>query len=342
MALSGIETFSLDFARAFGEPACRGKLRFVPEDFQVFEHLTLDQDNAGEHLYVQIQKCNQNTRWLAAQIAGQLQIPESAVAYSGLKDRRAVTTQWFSIHLPGRKTRSDERLLQSLDLEQSDIRKFHRQAKKLRRGMHQGNGFKLRVRDMQGDRGSLEKGLRKIESGVPNYFGEQRFGIEGQNLIHADKLLRRSRIRGGGRNGIYLSAARAYLFNQILSERVKRNCWAGPLPEEDVGKTDKNLSTERNSDKQIPYPNGALWGRGRAPVNPLVSQFEHEVVNPWGEWLEGLEHCGLQQERRALVLRPQKFSYRWLENDLELNFDLPAGSYATALLRELMITEVVR
>ena len=335
--------FSLDFPRAYGEPVCAAQVRAEPEDFQVDELMNLDFDGSGEHLCILVRKRNQNTRWLAAEMAAQLELPESAIGYCGLKDRRAVTSQWFSLHLPehsgsGRETASqtvqnrrrpnDKRVVQGLHLDECDILSSQRHGKKLRRGMHAGNRFKLRLKNVQGDRTAIQQRLEQIDEGVPNYFGEQRFGIDGQNLVEADKLLRKTRVRGGGRNGIYLSSARSYLFNQILAARIEQDCWASALPGQLVP-----AATE--STEQV--PSGALWGRGRARVDAEVLRFENEVLSPWADWLKSLEHCGLGQERRALVLKPQQFNSQWEEDDLVLNFELPVGAYATALLRELLI-----
>lgn len=349
-AKTSTPVFKLDFARAYGDPVCSALVRATPEDFQVDERMTQDFDGSGEHLCVLIRKRNQNTRWLAAQIAEQLQLPEFAVGYCGLKDRRAVTTQWFSIHLPeqgaagrtspdGQKV-SDKRLLQGLHLDQCQILTAQRHGKKLRRGMHSGNRFKLRLRDVAGDRVAVDRRLEDIASGVPNYFGEQRFGIDGQNLVQADTLLRKPRVRGGGRNGIYLSAARSYLFNTILAARVEQDCWAGPLLEEDLPEAPVSEAGASDPASKTQRPDGALWGRGRAPVPPEVARFEKQALLDWGDWLSSLEHCGLRQERRDLVLVPQNFDYHWQGEDLVLNFDLPVGAYATALLRELLIARV--
>ena len=301
--------------------------------------MALDFDGSGEHLCLLIRKRNQNTRWLAAEIASRLDLPESAVGYCGLKDRRAVTTQWFSIHLPNHSSATpytsehashhqatqDKRVLQKLHFDECEILASHRHRKKLRRGMHAGNRFKLRLKQVVGDRGAIQQRLEQIAQRVPNYFGEQRFGIDGQNLVHADKLLRKTRVRGGGRNGIYLSAARSYLFNQILAARVAQHCWTTLLPGQNPD-LDRNINLD-----------GALWGRGRASVPAQVERFESEVLATWADWLTSLEHCGLSQQRRALVLEAQNFEALWEGGDLVLNFELPVGAYATALLRELVV-----
>ena len=339
----------LNFPRAYGEAVCTALVRAEPEDFQVDEIMALDFDGSGEHLCLLIRKRNQNTRWLATEIASRLDLPESAVGYCGLKDRRAVTTQWFSIHLPNHgsatpytsehashhQATQDKRVLQKLHFDECEILASHRHGKKLRRGMHAGNRFKLRLKQVVGDRGAIQLRLEQIAQRVPNYFGEQRFGIDGQNLVHADKLLRKTRVRGGGRNGIYLSAARSYLFNQILAARVTQHCWATLLPGQNP-----DLSFGIDPGKATPaetFPDGALWGRGRASVPAQVERFESDVLATWADWLTSLEHCGLSQQRRALVLEAQNFENRWEGGDLVLNFELPVGAYATALLRELVV-----
>ena len=303
--------------------------------------------NSGEHLYVHIRKRNQNTRWVAAEIARQLELPEVAIGFCGLKDRRAVTTQWFSLHLPEHHRpvregslsvvsnnsksnafpQQDKQILQRLHLEECEILTHQRGSKKLRRGMHIGNRFKLRLRKVEGKRAAIQQRLEQIVLGVPNYFGEQRFGIGGQNLVHADALLRRPRIRGGGRQGLYLSAARSYLFNQILAARIKAKCWTSPLAVENINQSAAQADVS---------PDGALWGRGRSTAHSALVDFESSVLSPWSAWLHGLEHCGLTQERRGLILKPENFQSQWQTNDLVLTFELPVGTYATAVLRELL------
>lgn len=303
--------FDLAVPRALGRPACRGVLRAAPEDFQVDELLPEDFSftGAGEHLCLHLRKRGENTRWVAGQLAAAAGVAEQAVGFCGMKDRRALTSQWFSVPLaPGAPVN-----LAALDAEVLDRRR-HRA--KLRRGDHAGNRFRITLRALSGDPAAVEERLRVIAAGVPNYFGAQRFGIAGNNLVAAARLLGRPRIRGGGRNGIYLSAARSWLFNQVLAERVTDATWNRTLEGEDS-------------------PDGPLWGRGRPLAGAVVAALEARVLAPWSAWCHGLEHAGLHQQRRSLVLVPGGLAWHWQGPDLVLEFRLGKGEFATALLAEL-------
>src|SRR5690606_20282324 len=163
---------------------------------------------------------------------------------------------------------------------------------------------------------AVEERLRAIAAGVPNYFGAQRFGIAGNNLVAAARLLARPRIRGGGRNGIYLSAARSWLFNLVLAERVADGTWNRALAAAEA-------------------PGGPLGGRGRSPAGAAVAALEARVLAPWSSWCHALEHAGLRQQRRPLVLVPRALAWRWQGADLVLEFRLGKGEFATAVLAEL-------
>lgn len=314
--------FSLDFARACGEPVGSALFRVHPEDFRVDELLEVEASTLGEHLWLQVRKRDHNTRWVARWLARATGVEESAIGFCGMKDRRALATQWFSVPL----RMGVEQLLSTLAMSGSpdcEILQAQCQRRKLRRGMHGGNRFEICLRGVSGDRAAFDQRLGEIATGVPNYFGEQRFGIAGNNLREADLRLGRVRWSGRGRDGIYLSAARAYLFNLVLGERVRARQWRRPLPGEAVSE-------------------GPLWGRGRGLAPPAVAELECRVLAPWGRWRDSLEHTGLCQERRPLVVLPEDLHWHWQGDDLMLAFALPTGSYATAVLRELATLRVPR
>jgi tRNA pseudouridine13 synthase len=204
-----------------------------------------------------------------------------------------------------------------------------------------GNQFRITLREVTADRAALIERLERIaEIGVPNYFGEQRFGHDGQNLNAALRLRDernnrkpRGRNRGrapqrGGKQGIYLSAARSYLFNHVLSQRVADKTWREVLP------GDVRADPEQQT---VKLPTGPLWGRGRLATQEDTAALEQRVLEPHQPYCDLLEHKGLVQERRALVLKPVEFAWTFPDsNSLELSFQLPAGTFATAVLRELI------
>lgn len=321
--------YSLDFPYAHGEPLGLASFRVEPEDFVVNESLGFEPQGNGEHLLLHIQKRNQNTRWVAEQLAQIADIKAMDVGYCGMKDRRAVTSQWFSLYLPKRKLN-----LQAVEaLEGVTLLASGRHPKKLRRGDHQGNHFIIRLRELSADHSLLEQRLTLIaEQGVPNYFGEQRFGHDAGNLQEFEQKFvgqtgdarsrnrqrgrRGGRSSGGGQSGIYLSAGRSYMFNRILAARIEQQCW--------------NISMDEEA-----QPTGAMWGRGRHQGSEARVALEQHVADSLPGWGDALEHSGLSQERRTLVLRPEKLQWNFEGNDLVLSFSLQPGCFATAVLREL-------
>lgn len=312
--------FPLDFPLAYGPLAAAGQFRFLPEDFQVDEVLGYEPSGEGEHVFLHLRKRGENTAWVAQQIAHLAGVKEMDVGYCGRKDRHAVTTQWFSVYLPKAPADLDWSLLNS---DSVSLLSAARHPHKLRRGEHQCNQFVIRLRNLQvEDRSALAQKLDHIMAeGVPNYFGEQRFGSGGSNLHQANLvLIERKPMRDKQKRGLILSAARSYLFNQVLAARVLARSWQIPLAGEPES-----------------FASGPLWGRGRSLAAEENLRVEQEALAEWQEWCNGLEHQGLQQERRALSLLPAAGSWRWLEHDLELSFTLGAGEFATAVLREVAI-----
>ena len=337
----------MQWAYAYGLPTARAWMRKQPEDFVVDEVLGFEPAGEGQHRMLQLRKRNTNTDWLARQLARFAGVEPRDVGYAGLKDRNAVTTQWFSIDLAGR----DEPDWQAFDTDEYQILSVAPHNKKLRRGILQGNRFEITLREVEGGKAELETRLQAIAGGgVPNYFGEQRFGHGGDNILQAWKMLNREiRVKDRNRKGIYLSAARSLLFNAVLSRRVEEGSWNRILPGEaamlagsqsffQVEVVDEALQ-QRLQDWDI-HPSGPMWGRGRTPVGGQAAELEQAVLDGLAEWLSPLEHAGLKQERRALRLRVEDLQWQWLDSDtLRLGFQLPSGSYATSVLRELLETQ---
>jgi len=215
--------FSLpDWPRVLGQPDARGLIRSCPEDFRVDEELGFEADGEGEHLLIHLRKRNRNTDQVARQLARHAGVRARDVSYCGLKDRVAVTTQWFSIWLPG-KPDPDWSSLEDDDVK---ILSQTRHRKKLPRGALRANRFTLVLRELEGDREALEKRLvRVLEQGVPNYFGEQRFGRGGSNLQAAQSMFAGHRVKDRHLRGLYLSAARSFLFNEVLAARIAEGNW---------------------------------------------------------------------------------------------------------------------
>jgi len=291
-----------------------------------------------------VRKRLQNTADIASQLARCAGVPLRDVSYAGLKDRQALTEQWFSVHLPGTAA-PDWSPLESPDV---SILREVRHSRKLRRGALRGNRFHISVRDMVADSALLQQRLKTIAmEGVPNYFGEQRFGRDGSNLHTAERLFRNPRMRlSRHQRGLALSAVRSKLFNAVLSRRVCEGSWNRVLPGDAlqlqgshsyfvVAMVDAELQ-QRARDHDV-HPTGPLYGRGMSPVGDEPLALEKAVLAGYPGWLAGLEAAGLKQERRALRLTLDDLEWRQPAADLlHLEFSLPAGAYATSVLRELL------
>lgn len=309
--------FSLNFPRAYGEVNATACFRHQPEDFQVDEELGFAPNGSGEHVYLHVCKRGENTAWVAEKIAALAGVKINDIGYCGRKDRHAVTTQWFSVYLP----KGLEPQWNNLNEDSIKLLAASRHQQKLRRGDHQQNHFSICLRNVITDnKALLDEKIRKVFSrGVPNYFGEQRFGRDGNNLKEAKSILvDGKRIKDKQKKGLMLSAARSYLFNQVLAARVEAGNW------QDI------LEGEVES-----FPSGPLWGRGRPLVTNELAELELKVLDDWQAWCNGLEHAGLSQERRALQLIPHNASHQWSGENLQLRFSLESGEFATAVLHEL-------
>ncbi len=326
----------------YGKPRNQGVIRQFPADFIVSEHLGFDPSGEGEHLYLQVQKQGENTQWVARQLASVFGIRLREVSFSGLKDRHALTTQWFSLHLPGKTDRDH----QVIDLPNITVLQRVRHHKKLRRGVHKANAFEIRIRSVAGDRADIEHRLTSLQKGFPNYFGPQRFGTANQNLEKVRQLFagQLKKVRRETRS-LYLSTARAWLFNLALSGRLSEEGRPG-LREGDVlqlaGTGSVFCVTEPDSElvQRLEtgdlFITGPLWGRGPVMTGASITVLEQGFTAAEPDLKAGLEAAGLTSDRRALLSRPHQLSWAWEnETTVRIGFSLGRGVYATSLLREV-------
>ena len=297
----------------------------------------------GEHLWLHIEKDGCNTDWVAKQLVQLANVKPMAVSYAGLKDRHAITTQWFSIHLPGQADpdlsalNSDEiRILQSL-----------RHDRKLKRGTLSGNRFQICLRELSGDLTELDKKLSLIkQQGVPNYYGDQRFGHDMNNLSKAEELF-----KGGIRRlkrhqrSIYLSAARSWIFNRILSERIDKASWNHYLAGDVLMLDGKSACFADDGSEDLSsriesgalHPTAALWGEGESMSRADCLAIEQSIAAESPLLCEGLINARMKQERRSMRLTVADMQWS-IDSDQKMiiEFALPAGAYATTVLRECL------
>lgn len=324
--------------------SCSGQLREKAVYFEVEEHLPFSPEGEGSHVWLYVQKTDTNTDWLAQEIARFAGVSPVAVGYAGLKDRHAVTSQWFSVNLQG----LPEPDWLAFENEQIKIIKAVRHSKKLKRGALAGNRFRLRLTNITGDQEIWQSNLQTIaKQGVPNYFAEQRFGHFGNNLKKAEQWFAEgAEPKKRNQRSIIISAARSWLFNLVLAERIHQGNWnkmlagdvmllAGTRASYFVAETKDDVLEQRIKEMDI-HPTGPLWGKGEAISKGDTLGLEQAVLTDWQDWQHQLEKLGLSQERRALRLFPQQFNWQFInETSLLIEFELGPGSYATAVLREL-------
>ena len=334
---------------AHGAPVLQAVMRRAPEDFVVEEIDGFEASGSGEHLLLSIVKRGLNTAFAARRIARWAGVDEASVGYAGLKDRHAVTRQRFTVQLPGREPPP----VGSLSFEDAGsgeslrVLQAVRHARKLPRGALAGNRFTLVLREVSGTREAIDARLDAIaREGLPNYFGEQRFGHGGGNIARALAMFAGRRVRREERT-LLLSAARSELFNRVLARRVAEGSWHRGL-EGEVWMLDGSRSvfgpepwSEALAARLAAFdihPSAPLWGAGEPRSQGQARALE--VAALAGEdarrLQQGLASAGLKQERRATRLRPAALGWRWPGADaLELRFELPPGAYATSVLAEL-------
>jgi len=320
------------------------RLKAVPDDFVVDEILGFEPSGEGEHIWIQVRKTGCNTRDLVDKFVAIAGVEARDVGYSGLKDKNAITTQWFSIRQP---------LQASLPAEIDQIDGVERlrtvrSDRKLRIGSHRSNRFVVVLRELTGDQQVVEIQARNIvQRGFPNYFGEQRFGHDGRNIIAARSMFQSKRRKVTRfKRGIYLSAARAWLFNHVLAMRLQHNTWlsvqAGDVCMLDGSRsvfsaknTDSDL--QKRLDEQDIHLTGPLVGGGDSLATDGVLELERQSLQDETVLVSGLIEAGLKHERRALRAIAEDMKFEWIDSKtLRLSFALARGVYATSLLRELV------
>ena len=333
---------ALDPPRAHGAPLCQGRLRAEPEDFLVEEQLGFAAAGAGQHVLLKVRKRDANTQWIARELARACACRPADVGYAGLKDRRAVATQWFTV--PQSRLSPQDWL--SVGSGEYEVLEAHRHSRKLPRGALAGNRFVIRVRGAAVEHATLASRLAAIETrGVPNYFGPQRFGRHGSNLKRMSEDVRALR---PPERGFVLSAARSLVFNAVLAERLADGSWErlepGDLANLDgrashfpVAAVDEELAL-RCARLDL-HPTGPLWGRGAPPSGARVQELEQRIATELPAACALVAAAGMEQERRSLRLAVRDLSWRREAEAVTLEFRLGRGAYATTVLREVFALE---
>ena len=293
----------------------RGTLRTYLNDFRVFERRSEELSGKGEHLYIQIQKTNVTTTIVQRALARHFDVPVMDVSFAGLKDKRSIATQWFSVRLPKKMNALND----EIRIEGCSVLYNGWHHKKLRRGNLDGNDFEIVVRNVQGP---VPKGLKYFaDQGFPNYFGPQRFGNDGNNISEATDWIESGKPHiSRFRRSLFMSTLRSALFNDVLGERVRDHSWNSVIAGDQL--TDG-------------FPTGPLWGRGRPKTEAHALDLELRVTGRRSKFCDALEWVGLSQQRRSLVEKCLNFHFTLKNGDIYFKFSLRRGSYANVALSEL-------
>ncbi|NKF49765.1 tRNA pseudouridine(13) synthase TruD [Shewanella sp. WXL01] len=324
-----------------GKPQVTADLRTENADFIVQEILPFSPTGEGEHHLVQIRKSGFNTNQVVDMLAKFAKVHPKEVTYAGQKDKNAVTEQWFGIRIPGKDTPD----WQAFSQQNITVLQSSRHSKKLRIGALLGNKFTLTLRNVS-DTAAFEARLEQVlKTGVPNYFGEQRFGHNGKNLTLGRNMLNGGRkIKDRKKRSMFLSAVRSNIFNLVVSHRLQTSGLQGLDGDCVMLSGSKSYFVADSWDDTIEQRlitkdiqlSAPLWGRGAALAQGDAAQIEQAALTGFEQDLKGLEQAGLEQERRPLMLEPQGLKWQLADNTMVLEFILPAGSYATSVLRELV------
>lgn len=334
-----------NFCWLYEKPTCQGRIKVQPDHFVVKENLGFDFAGQGEHFMVKIRKTGENTKFVVNELAKACGVKSRDVSWAGLKDRHAVTEQWLSVHLPGKP--DPDLTLFVAEHPGVEVLETTRHDKKLRPGDLVGNWFQLRLLEIDKP-DELAAKLEQVKChGVPNYYGEQRFGHSGNNVVKArswgnDEF----RVRDKSKRSFYLSAARSWLFNMVLSTRIEQgNVHSLMLGDslQNMGEENGFLAETISPELQTSIDEGRvnitapLVGDNALPTQADAEAFELSVIEQEPLLLKLIRDNRMRHERRPLLLKPQEMEWQFDGDDLVLAFALPAGCFATSVVRELIM-----
>ena len=325
-----------------GTPQQTGRLKAEFADFIVREELGYPLAGEGEFVAVKVRKTNANTLFVGEQLAKFVGISVKNMSYAGLKDRHAVTEQWFCLHLAGKETPD----FSAFECEGVEILEVTRHNRKIRTGALEGNHFELLLRDVV-ETDELKQRLNQLqEIGFPNYFTEQRFGRDGHNLTQAQRWASGEiSVKDRKKRSFYLSAARSEVFNLVVSQRIADQQMqtvllgdylqlAGSNSFFEVKAEDLMQSQQRldENDVLLTAPligENSLEQKGNEREKAIVAQHENLISL--------MKKERMNAARRAILCKPQDLHWQFEPEGLRLIFFLNSGSYATGLVRELII-----
>ena len=312
-------------------------------DFVVKEQLGYDMSGDGEFVAVKVRKTDCNTLFVGEQLAKFAGISARNMSYAGLKDRKAVTEQWFSLQMPGQPTPD----FSQFSLEGVEILEVTRHQRKIRIGSLQGNHFEILLRNAK-ETDELKVRLDFLaKNGFPNYFTEQRFGRDGNNLAQALRWANGEiNVKDRNKRSFYLSAARSEIFNLIVSKRMELDLAQQILVGDVLQLNGSHSWFVVNESEDLAQLQQRLAQQDVLLTAPLIGEeeksavdFEHEIFAQHQALFALMRQERMKAARRPILMQPQQFQWQFEPNGLRLQFDLQVGSYATALIRELVNVE---
>ncbi|MGC6358958.1 tRNA pseudouridine(13) synthase TruD [Bisgaard Taxon 45] len=321
-------------------PKQTARLKAECADFIVQENLGYALSGDGEFVAVKVRKTDCNTLFVGEKLAQFAGIAERNMGYAGLKDRKAVTEQWFCLHMPGQPTPD----FSQFQLAGVDILEVTRHNRKIRTGSLDGNQFDILLRDVQ-DTDELNVRLANLKKfGFPNYFTEQRFGRDGHNLTQALRWATGEiNVKDRKKRSFYLSAARSEVFNLVVSERIALQLAQQVLPGDILQLRGSHSWFQADENDDLAVLQTRLEQQDillTAPLigehNPSATTSENQVVEQHQALLTLMAKERMKAARRPMLMHAQGLQWEFIPDGLRLSFYLPAGSYATALVREVV------
>lgn len=333
-----------------GMPGIGGVLRAKLADFFVDEIPAYEPCGQGEHTYFRVEKRGISTMMLMKEIAQKLNISIKNISSAGLKDTHAIARQTLCVHnvLP--------EAIESLALADAQILWVSRHTNKLRTGHLKGNRFTIRIRGVGPTATGIATPILEIleRRGVPNAYGEQRFGNRGNNHLIGEYLLRNDReglLAHGIRHPSYkmkaffVSAFQSSLFNQYLVMRMNTNSMDNVLAGDIARKEDtRGLFTVEDAAVDSLRvkaweisPTGPIYGYKMMQAADQAGKLEASLLAAKGLSLESFRTVKAKGTRRPLRYKPENLTWHQDGDDaLVVAFTAPKGSFATLLLSELM------
>ena len=313
------------------------RLRAEPEDFVVEEVPLYAPSGEGGHTFLRVEKRLRTSEAVARDLARAAGAKPRDVGYAGRKDRVAVTTQWFSV------PELDPARALDFELHGAVVREAVRHPHKLRTGQLKGNRFSLRLRDVDAERFAAARlALETLcRDGLPNRFGAQRFGREGDNAERARRFCAGEiQVRDRREARFLVSAWQSEVFNAVLDAR--------PVPPHRLEPGDvamrhesgglfevEELAAEQpRADAFEISPTGPIFGPRMRWPGGAVGERERALLRAAGLNPDALKLPGVRARggRRPLRVRPEEVQLEREGADARLDFRLPAGSYATVLV----------